>query len=152
MFNRINKVCSFFLDLCPEASVVDIVQEVADASIVCERAMNKVMYTMRHVMSTNDENLVDCLTETFVKRSYEINYFAFAKEDRLCMELLQPISFADDSNGRAILLSYLQNSSLPFMKIFCAFMKKCFMSKFCSTNNLDSLCNCFIFSCRHILS
>lgn len=89
-------------------------------------------------MSTNEENLEDCLTEVYVKRSYEINYVPFSKKDRLCIELLQPISFADDPNGRTILLTYLQNSSLPVMKIVCTFMRKCFMGEFYDTSDITS--------------
>lgn len=102
----------------------------ANGDLLCEIAMNKVIYTMRYIMSTKDEDVEDSLAEIFVKRAREINYRPFSEKDHLCIELLQPISFADDPKGRAILLSYLQNSSLPIMKIFCAFMRKCFMSEF----------------------
>ena len=132
-------VVFYFLGLCHEATVTVTVRAIpapTDASIFCESAMNKIIYTMRHIMSTDEENLDDSLTEIFVKRAYEINYVPFSKKDRLCIELLQPISFADDSSGRAILLSYLQNSSLPIMKIVCAFMRKCFMGKFFGTNSI----------------
>lgn len=100
-----------------------------DGSILCEYAMNKIVHSMRYILSTEEENLLDCLDEIYVKRTSEINYVPFSKKDRLCIELLHPIAFADDLNGRTILLSYLQNSSLPIMKIICAFMNECFRSE-----------------------
>ena len=101
-----------------------------DGTIICEQFMNKIVYTMRYIMSTSDDNLDNSLAEKFVQRSREINYVPLSEKDSLCVELMKPISFADEASGRAILLSYLQYTSLPIMKIICVFMYECFKSKF----------------------
>lgn len=80
-------------------------------------------------MSTKDDNLEEYLAEIHVKRTHEINYGPFADKDRLCMELLEPISFADDIRGRPVLLTYLRESTLPILRIYCTFLDKCFWSK-----------------------
>ena len=111
--------------MCPKHPVHD-----EEVFVVCEKALNEAIYTMRYIMSVKEEDLPANLAEILVKRSCEINYLPFAEKDFLCRKLVPPITFADDPKGRAILMSYLQDSSLPIMKIFCAFTRKCLLSKF----------------------
>ncbi len=136
---------TFFSDLCLEVPA-DNVPEFLNANVICEHAMNVTIYTMRHIMSTDEDNLADCLSEILVKRSHEINYIPFSKKDHLCAEMLQLIAFADDPMGRAVMFLYLQQSSLPIMKIICVFMNECFKSKFALLNNIvTNVANCVLF-------
>lgn len=84
---------------------------------------------MRYIMSVDEEELEDYLNEIYIKDLGKINFFNFFSKDHLCMELFSFLALTDSPKGRSVIVSFIQQSSLPFLKIICTFMFSCFMSK-----------------------
>lgn len=94
-----------------------------------ERVLYEVIYSIRHVLSTKSEELEECLAETFVRATKEINYATFANRDRLCFELMKLIDIVDNHSWQSLFVSHLQNLSLPLLNILCIFMERCFQGE-----------------------